>query len=718
MADVGQDENEKPSTDAPSKVEQEAEEAEVEDDETQYEEDPTSDEGAVYPLTAGRATDWPCFLALLSHIHNTLSPPFHTPILLIAQPAWTEQDHETVTQFFFEKFKTPAFCLMDSALAVCYAYGVPTATVIDVGFEKTDITAVSDFIAHDVGRGVAVLDCGGEAMTRRLLELLGPKGWTRDMCEQLKKSNICEILPRDVPLPGSTETERPNVSNPAAAASTSAVGSGAGQRPNAAALGEAPRGLGPDTDVGDEEEAGDLKAVDDEGVLDVAAIVTSGKTQEYLAKKEKEKAERAAARKAAAEAAAGPLKPTRLPNSKRERNTFIYEERRQGDQGDDAEEKIPEDKNPEDKNPETDMSVDAGEAKKPELAHNGATEKVDGENSAADGPAEATESQATGDDEAARRQQERAARKEERRRNRQTATGDPSLARREVEVGVERLMATSGGSLEKLADAVHRTVLSVQEVGKRGELWDSLIVVGNGSKVRGRRQSASRLHPLPLLIRVRLYSRLQRRARLGHHGQVPHLAVVGDHLHVGAAVELVDAAGHGRQHAAAAAGPARRWLAREPAAAGGDDGVAPGAEPVAGRARVVVGGGGGGIGAHHALVARADADQRQAGQDARVLFRVEGRRLRGGGLSGRPGGGQGRVCRRPGPEQGLHDARRVQRAGPAGHPRDDAMREGSRGAALGLAHQEKWTRGVMCEGPSAVSRHVLRWCRIGGSFSM
>ena len=103
------------------------------EDEILYEEDPTNEEGAVYPLRDGRVVDWSCFFALLTHIYNTLSPPFHTPILVISQPTWTSQDHETLTQFFFEKFKTPAFCLMDSALAACYAFATPTATVVDVG---------------------------------------------------------------------------------------------------------------------------------------------------------------------------------------------------------------------------------------------------------------------------------------------------------------------------------------------------------------------------------------------------------------------------------------------------------------------------------------------------------------------------------------------------------------------------------------------------------
>src|SRR6266568_4968401 len=147
------------------------------DDEIVYEEDPVSEEGAVWPIFEGRITNWPCFFALMTHVYNTLNPPFHTPILLIAQPAWTTREHEKLTQFFFEKFRTPAFGLMDSAIATAWAYGVHTATVVDVGRDKVDVTAISEFIPHGAGRVVALPNCGGEAMTERLLEILRSKGF-------------------------------------------------------------------------------------------------------------------------------------------------------------------------------------------------------------------------------------------------------------------------------------------------------------------------------------------------------------------------------------------------------------------------------------------------------------------------------------------------------------------------------------------------------------
>lgn len=419
------------------------------EEEVLYEEDPTTDEGAVWPLLGGRIANWSCFFALLTHVYNTLSPPFHTPILVISQPAWTAHDHERLTQFFFEKFKTPAFCLMDSALAVCYAYATATATVIDVGHGKCDVTAVSDFVVNDLGRGAALPGCGGEGMTQRLLSLLNTKGFTRDMCEQLKKSNICEVLLPGTGLPG---TESPGekdiedqIVNPASAASAGANDLGEGQKGLIPAQSGLPR-ASMEVDVVEEDPDRDVKeGEDNEGVLDVASIVASGKTSEWVAKKEKEKAEKAAAKKAAADAAAAP-KVTRLPNSKRVKATLHYNERRPL----------------EDLNANGKRTVE-NDGDRAEAAKRQKTpEPVSG------APPESADNSAL-------------AQTEEKRRSRDTV----AYMRKDVEVGVERFQATTGGIMDQIADSVHRSILSVPDISKRSELWDSLIIVGNGSKIKG-----------------------------------------------------------------------------------------------------------------------------------------------------------------------------------------------------------------------------------------
>ncbi|TIA15671.1 actin-like ATPase domain-containing protein [Aureobasidium pullulans] len=429
---------EKPGEFEPNKVRRKDAPPADGDSEPEYEEDVLSEQGAVWPIQQGRIVDWDCFFALVDHVYRNINPPFHTAVLLIAQPTWTPKEHEKIAQFIFEKLKPPAFGLMDAASATLYAYGVSTATIVDVGYEKADVTAISDYLIHDTGRALSVPSCGGEAMTERLFQLLASRGFSKEVCEQLKKNPICEILPPDVELPSeNAPASADQPSNPAAAASTGAEGSGPGQRTTTAALGETPLGPGPGTQVGSEQQDGE----DNEGVLDIASIVTGGNMTEFLERKEKEKAERLAAKKKGTEAGSAGAKPAKLPNSKRLKNTFVYEDHNLRD--------AMKQQNYSDKQiADMQAAVDVGTAKKSDA------DAGDGDRLVSDG-----------------------------------AQDDPhahgGAIRREAEVGIERFQAATGGILDRLADVIYRTVSSVEEVGKRSELWDSLIIVGNGSKVRG-----------------------------------------------------------------------------------------------------------------------------------------------------------------------------------------------------------------------------------------
>ncbi|KAL9112342.1 MAG: hypothetical protein Q9227_003460 [Pyrenula ochraceoflavens] len=364
-----------------------------------FEEDPDSTEGAVYPLQDGRIVNYTCFLALLSHIYNTLSPPFHTPVLIISQPVWSARDKEHITRFFFEVFNIPALAIMDAAVAACYAYSTPNALVIDIGQGKCDVTAVSDYLVNHWGRGTAVTTGGGEAMTLRLVESLAPRGLDRAACEQIKKSNICEILASssDIPKPSPIETV-----NPAAVASTGALSSGPeAKEADGLAPGNAPRGPGEGTEVGEEGNAGEQD--DEEGVLDVASIVARGNASEFLAKREKEKLDRLAAKKGTSLDTTRPLK---LKNSEKEYVPFEVEEYVQ-------------------------------------MESNGATHS------------------------------------------------NLQKRKKTVEVGVERFMVAEppldsmDGVIDAIASTAHKVVQNVLDVPKRAELWDSIIILGNGSKVRG-----------------------------------------------------------------------------------------------------------------------------------------------------------------------------------------------------------------------------------------
>ncbi|KAF2398372.1 hypothetical protein EJ06DRAFT_513358 [Trichodelitschia bisporula] len=405
-------------------------------DEPEYYEDLETEEGAVWPIVEGRIVDWSCFFALMSYIHNRLSPGLHTPILLVGQPAWGRKDHNRLTQFFFEKFKTPAFSIIDSAYASMWAHkDLVNACVIDVGFEKADITAITNFCINSTGRQIAMPGCGGEAMTDQLHRLLSSQRFTRDMCEQLKKNPICELLPPGTPLPGKSDESGNDLGNPASAASTGATDSGPGHRLTAGALGEAPRGPGPNTEVGEEGKDED----DNEGILDVASIVTGGKMEEFLAKKEREKLEKQAKKKGGVEAANAASKITKLPNNKREKATFTYQDHALLDalKGMNMSGQ---------KMAEAHAKFDQGN-QKPSISDRQAVEVTDANGTP-------------------------------------TSPKQAGAPRREIEVGVERFQAASGGIIDRIADGIHRTISAV-DVARRSECWDNLILVGNGSKIRG-----------------------------------------------------------------------------------------------------------------------------------------------------------------------------------------------------------------------------------------
>lgn len=277
------------------------------------------------------------FLAFLDHVHGLLTTTYHnTPIMLMASPQWTRPDCETIARYIFEKTKTPALCLIHSGIATQYGLKWPNMTVIDIGYEKVDVTAIHDgrVINHmDLGRPQPGRHIsGGQIFTQKLQQLLTDKGFSHDMAEQLKKSGICEVLPY---APSQKNLVVLPVDTPDAARSAAAP-SKAGVEPSAAdttaadgPAADVPRTEEPSRteDVAMEDNDGADTNVDDDGVLDVATIVTSGQTKEFLAKKEKEKGRPGRKPKADKEAeAAAAARPVRQPNSKKMRNTFSYEE--------------------------------------------------------------------------------------------------------------------------------------------------------------------------------------------------------------------------------------------------------------------------------------------------------------------------------------------------------------------------------------------------------
>ncbi|KAK8011300.1 hypothetical protein PG990_010265 [Apiospora arundinis] len=435
------------------------------DDEYEYVEDRDSSEGAIYPIQRGRIANMPAFLAFLDHVHQLLTTSYHnTPIVLMASPQWTRGDNEIIARFIFEKTKTPALCLMHSAFAAQYGLKWLNMTVVDIGYEKMDVSCIwdSNLVAHrSLDYFTPGLEAGGNVLTKQLHGLLKDKGFTLEMCEQLKKSPLAEVLPHVATAKNCMElpeeevpaellaVDAPKINEPTIAAPSTAV----------------------DADGIDDKVA-------DEGVLDVANIVTSGNTREFLAKKEKEKAERAKAKhRKAQEAEAAANRPLRLPNSKRKTNTFHYEET------------VHEDVQVPLSNGAPKVESVAPPATNGDGASVGETApKVEGDAAAAAVPGPPAPEAAPAPTAPAAETTtdvlpfapEAASSVTERRTKR---------IRKDLEVGLERFLFVEREYIDQVARLIYNTIQSIPELSKRPDCWNNLVFVGNGSRLRGLKEN-------------------------------------------------------------------------------------------------------------------------------------------------------------------------------------------------------------------------------------
>ncbi|KAK7721371.1 Actin-like protein arp9 [Diaporthe eres] len=433
------------------------------EDEYEFVEDPDSSEGAVYPIRGGRIVDMDAFLAFLDHVHSMLTTTYHnTPITLMASPQWTRPDCEAIARYVFEKTKTPALCLIHSGVATQYGLRWPTMTVVDIGFQKVDVTCIHDnrVVSHkDVGLTTPESDeesaiSGGEAFTLKLKKLLENKGFSYEMAEQLKKSQICEVLPYAADQPGLMEL--PSASGTSQQTAAAPTGQPAAQ---------AAAGTTSDLPVGADAEdgaTGEDKGPDQDGVLDIANIVTSGQTKEFLAKKEKEKQERAkAGKKGKGQDAVDANKPSRLPNSKRVKNVFHYEEivhEEPAPPPAKAAEQEKESVVPPANGEEPKVEAPAGEAEKP------AGDQPSGDAFKVDNflpPPESTAAPA--------------------------ASSEPQTKRikKDIEIGLERFTFADRAEIDRIATTIYRAVQEIGDMYMRPGCWDNIVFVGNGSRIRG-----------------------------------------------------------------------------------------------------------------------------------------------------------------------------------------------------------------------------------------
>ncbi|KAG5996601.1 hypothetical protein E4U43_002828 [Claviceps pusilla] len=468
-------------------------------------EDVDADTDAVWPIQGGRIIHMDAFLAFLEHVHGLLTTTYHnTPIMLMASPQWTRPDCEAIAQYVFEKTRTPALCMIHSGLATQYGLKWPNMTVIDIGYEKVDVTAIHDGrVVNQTDLGCSGSErqiSGGEVFTRRLHALLEAKNFTHDMAEQLKRSAICEVLPYAPGEEDLIELPKDNTASTMPGADAAVKGAAESVKPSGELGGE---------DL-ESENACDLATTTtttlaapvDDGVLDVAAIVTSGQTKEFLARKEeeKEKEKKKPGRKPKAQQeaeAASSAKPVRLPNSKRKVTTFYYEEVIQepvdGMDGTDGVNGNATLNNQEDAVPSTtgdDAAAAAAAAAAPQPQQDKAAESAESAESAAtQAPQEAQAPAAPPPSSEAPPPSDNAAPAPAPASTTTTPEYRAKRVRRDIEVGYERFTFADRHEIDRIVTAVYRTVQGIDDMYMRPQCWDNLVFVGNGSRLRGLKEN-------------------------------------------------------------------------------------------------------------------------------------------------------------------------------------------------------------------------------------
>ncbi|AOA61923.1 Actin-related protein [Komagataella phaffii CBS 7435] len=205
----------------------------------------SSDESlAIYPIVNGEIVDVAAFNFLLRLIlrslinANPLMLTNNVALLLVSSIRWSNLNIEYITKYVFETLQLTALQIIPLPLASAFAHGsIPNCCVIDLGGDKFDVSPILNF---QVIKGYSrTVPTGSSTINKRLKQLL--PNLNDSQIENLKRSSIFESL---------SEEDAKN----------SFFGL---------------EGIGLEDDT--------KKNPEDDGILDIAAIVTSEKsTKEIL----------------------------------------------------------------------------------------------------------------------------------------------------------------------------------------------------------------------------------------------------------------------------------------------------------------------------------------------------------------------------------------------------------------------------------------------------
>lgn len=206
---------------------------------------------AVRPIQSGKIVDESAFHYFLKALYRTLSrnAPLPPALFLTTSLQWNRRQIERLVRYLFEEVSVPALHLCVHGVTTAYAYALTDCLVVDIGLNKTEVTSVRSFEADTFASRVAPL--GGASVNAQLSEKL-PQ-FDSELIEDLKLSGIVAVS-------------------------------------------------GPEVD-----EQLEKVAENEDGMIDIAAIVASGRTREIL--EERERAKQG--------------ETVEVPNHDRETNSFV-----------------------------------------------------------------------------------------------------------------------------------------------------------------------------------------------------------------------------------------------------------------------------------------------------------------------------------------------------------------------------------------------------------
>ncbi|KAF9206133.1 hypothetical protein BGZ49_002960 [Haplosporangium sp. Z 27] len=160
------------------------------------------------PIHNGIVTDWAAMEALWRHVLfrelGIKRSRNASPVLMVVPTDWTKEEHERITQIFFENFNVPGLYLAEEPLMTLYGCAAVTGLIIDIGHNKTEITPILDTqIQRNAIQTIPIAGADFDSYFLELLkadtQLVREYGEPLDLefARHLKESSVCQVLGKD-----------------------------------------------------------------------------------------------------------------------------------------------------------------------------------------------------------------------------------------------------------------------------------------------------------------------------------------------------------------------------------------------------------------------------------------------------------------------------------------------------------------------------------------